>query len=145
MNGLADKLIDWFGGYHPPAAYVPVAFLAGAGIMQMLWLIRRTPLYESAARFSLWIGTLGAAPVALLGWCLAGFGWTDPSWVLTTHRWLGSSVAAAALIVLVLAERSRRDPGKRSIRIAFTIGLVLLIALILAQVFLGRAMVYGFP
>ena len=55
---------------------------------------------------------LAAAGAGALGWFLAGFRLTDSSWVLMTHRWLGTSTVACTGLALVLSEASRRQTAE---------------------------------
>jgi hypothetical protein len=73
---------------------------------------------------------------------VGGFRLIDPSWVLTTHRWLGTSTVACALLILPLSEMSRHPDGRRS-RMGFRFLLFVLAALVSVTGFFGGAVVFG--
>jgi hypothetical protein len=66
---------------------------------------------------------------------------TDADWILTSHRWLGTSTAACAVVVLVLSELSRR-PGRPG-RGVFRLVLLLSTGLVLVTGFFGGALMHG--
>lgn len=140
---FGTKLIDWLGRFHPPASHFPIALLVAAALAELLAIATGRSLFESAARYCLWFGALGAVLTALLGWFMAGFRVTDHSGLLTLHRWVGTAVAISALLVLLLGERRRCRPEKGSARLAFRIGLLIVTSLVLYAGFLGGAMIYG--
>lgn len=143
VPGFAEKFIGWLGRFHPPSTHFPIALLVAAALAELLGIVTRQPFFESAARYCLWFGALGAVLTATLGWFMADFRLADRSTLLTIHRWVGTSVALAAGVVLVLGEKSRRDPGKRGTRLVFRIALFTVTLLVLAAGFLGGAMLYG--
>ena len=61
----------------------------------------------SEPRYCIWFGALTAVIAGALGWCAGTFRLTNPSCVLMTHRWLGTSTVACAGLVLLLSEASR--------------------------------------
>ena len=67
---------------------------------------------------------------------------TDPSWVMMTHRWLGTSTVVCAGLVLVLSELSRR-PDRRRTRMVFLIAVLTLAVLVSVTGFFGGAVAYG--
>ena len=98
--------------------------------------------FRDSARFLVWIGALGAAGAALLGWCAGGFHLVDSDWVETTHRWLGTSTALWAWIVVGLNAASHRPP-RADWRMAYLALLFLGTALVGATGFFGASLVYG--
>jgi plastocyanin len=64
--------------------------------------------------------------------------------VLETHRWLGTSLAVLAVIVLILSERRfRRNLTVPQSAAAFRVALFIAAPLVMATGFFGGAMVYG--
>jgi uncharacterized membrane protein len=106
------KVIPWLAKFHPPAVSFPIALLVAAAVAEVLLRLTRRPLFDAAARSCVWFGALAAVPAACLGWCCGGFELRDPDWVLAAHRWLGTSAAVWALVVLVLSELGRRRGGR---------------------------------
>jgi uncharacterized membrane protein len=141
-QGFFDKLIPWLGNFHPPAVSFPIALLVAAALAELLRVVTGHPLFDSAARFCVWLGAVTAIVAVALGWCRGGFRLSDPSWVVTAHRWLGTATALWAQLVLALSEGSRRCGG-RGIQEAFRLTLFVGTGLVLSTGFLGGALVYG--
>lgn len=75
-----------------------------------------------------------------MGWFFAGFRLTDPDWIMTVHRWLGTAAGIWAMLVLVLCIVTYRSVAwKPWYRLALFIGA----AAVAANGFFGGAMVYG--
>jgi uncharacterized membrane protein len=141
--GFGTKLIDWIGKFHPAASHFPVALLVAAALAELLAIVTGRSFFECPARYCLWFGALGAVLTALLGWFMAGFRLADHAGLLTLHRWVGTAVAFSASLVLLLDERRRCRPDKGGVRLAFRIGLLIVMSLVLYAGFLGGAMIYG--
>jgi uncharacterized membrane protein len=107
-SGLAGELIRWLGKFHPAAANFPIALLVAAAIAEILLTLTGRPTFDVVNRFCLWFGALAAVVTGTLGWFLGGFRTADPSWVMTMHRWLGTSTDVLAVIALLVGEASRR-------------------------------------
>jgi mono/diheme cytochrome c family protein/uncharacterized membrane protein len=142
-DGFFAKLIRCLGTSHPAAVHFPIALLTAAAVAECLRLATGRPAFDAAARYCVWFGALSAVPAGVLGWFVGGFHLTDPDWVLTTHRWLGTSTTVWAVLVLVLSEAGRR---RRSSNQATRWGRAVLLAaaiLVLATGFFGGALVFG--
>jgi len=100
------------------------------------------PAFDAISRYCIWFGTLTAVMAGALGWCAGGFRLTDASWVLMTHRWLGTSTAACAGLVLLLSEASR-SPDRRRTRMSFRVALLVVAVLVSATGYFGGAVVFG--
>ena len=131
--------LAWLGKFHPPAVNFPIAMLTAAALSELLLIRTGRELFFQATRFSVWVGSLGAVAAAILGWFFAGFRLTDDEWLMTTHRWLGTSTFAWALLVLFLCERAYRRAERRAFRLALFAGA----ALVTTTGFFGGALVYG--
>jgi mono/diheme cytochrome c family protein/uncharacterized membrane protein len=141
-QGFLEKLIGWLGNFHPPAVSFPIALLVAAALAELLRVVTGHPLFDGAARFCIWLGAATAIVAVALGWCRGGFRLSDPSWVVTAHRWLGTTTALWAQLVLALSEGARRCGG-RTIQEAFRLTLFVGTGLVLSTGFLGGALVYG--
>ena len=139
---LLGKLVRWVGKFHPPAVHFPIALLTAAAVAELLGIATGQPAFDAITRYCVWFGTLTAAGAGTLGWFLGGFRLTDASWVLMTHRWLGTSTVVCASLVLVLSEVSR-SPDRRRTRICFRAVLVAVAALVSVTGFFGGALVFG--
>ncbi|RIK66948.1 MAG: hypothetical protein DCC65_08370 [Planctomycetota bacterium] len=86
----------------------PVAMILGATLAEALLLATKRSFFVNAGRFCLWVGCVGAVVAAVLGWFFGGFHLVDDSWVLTSHRWLGTTTAAWSVLLLVVGEQTFR-------------------------------------
>ncbi len=141
-TGMFSNLITWLGKFHPPTVNFPIALLLAAALAEILWAVTEQPGFRFASRFCIWLGALGAVAGSILGWFFAGFRLTDPSWILTTHRWLGTGTSVWALLVLILSEQSRRRNNPR-LETTFWATLFIGAALVSTTGFFGGAMIYG--
>lgn len=135
------RLLVWLGKFHPAIVHFPIALLIAAALAELLSLRFNPAFFSNAARFSLWVGALGAAGAALIGWLYGGFRLTDEEAVLTVHRWNGTAIAVLALAALWLGERRARPPLFRSG--LYRGALILTTSLVTLNGYLGGLMVYG--
>jgi plastocyanin len=141
-SGPAGEIIRWLGKFHPPAASFPIALLVAAAVAEVLSTATRRPVFDAANRYCLWFGALAAVLTGTLGWFTGGFRTTDASWIMMTHRWLGTSADVLTIMTLVLGEVSRR-PGRQTVRHWFRVLLVVVALMVLTAGFFGGALVYG--
>ena len=141
-RGFFAKLIRWLGKFHPPAVHFPIALLTAAAVAELLRMATGKPAFDAITRYCIWFGTLTAVIAGALGWCAGGFRLTNPSWVLMTHRWLGTSTVACAGLVLLLSEASR-CPDRRRTRMSFRVALLVVAVLVSATGHFGGAVVFG--
>jgi plastocyanin len=134
--------LRWIGHFHPPITAFPIAMLVGAAAAEALRLFTKAAWLEGAGRWCVILGAAGAVIAAPLGWAFAVG--RSGTWVLETHRWLGTCLAVLSVIVLVLSERRfRRNLESPPEPNAFRIALFLAAPLVMATGFFGGAMVYG--
>jgi len=143
QSGLA-KLISWLGKSHPPSVHFPIALLISAAVAELLLIITGQSLFEAAARFCVWLGSVSTLGAVTLGWFFAGFRLSDPDWIMTVHRWLGTAVGFLAVLILVLCIAAYRPSEqqkrwKRWYRLALFAGA----AAVAANGFFGGALIYG--
>jgi uncharacterized membrane protein len=141
-KGYFEKLIRWLGKFHPPAVHFPIALLTAAAVAEVLRMATGKPAFDDISRYCVCFGALTAAGAGTLGWFLAGVRLSDASWVLMTHRWLGTSTVACAGLVLLLSEASRR-PERRRTRMCFRVTLLVVAVLVSVTGFFGGAVVFG--
>jgi uncharacterized membrane protein len=134
--------LAWLGNFHPAAVNFPIAMLVGAAVAELLLMATKRQFFVNAGRFCLWFGGLAAIVAATLGWFFGGFHLIDDHWIMTTHRWLGTTTAIWALITLIVGERSYRsaDPSRRALYRPF---LFISAIAVLVTGFFGGAMLYG--
>ncbi|HEX4589201.1 MAG TPA: DUF2231 domain-containing protein, partial [Gemmataceae bacterium] len=141
-RAFRESLIGWLGKYHPPAVHFPIALLTAAAVAEMLQVVTGKPFFDAVSRFCVWFGTLAAAGAGILGCFAGGVRLIDDYWVMTTHRWLGTSTVTCAGLALALSEMSRQ-PDRRRTRTCFRVVLLASAFLALATGFFGGAVVYG--
>ena len=133
-------LLSWLGRFHPPLTHFPIALLIAAAAAELLFIRSGSVLFEHSVRFSVWSAALTALPAAVLGWFFGGFHLVDDEWVMTAHRWSGTGAALLALWILLLLERTGREPASRGL---FRAALFSGAALVAAAGFFGGALLYG--
>lgn len=136
--GMA-KFIGWLGKFHPAVVHFPIALLIAAAVAEVLFAGTGKLLFNNARVYCLWFGIIGAVGAGILGWFFAGFELIDENWLLTTHRWLGTSTVICSLLLGWLALTSAKRPS----RLLFRLVLLLAVILVSATGFFGGAMLYG--
>jgi uncharacterized membrane protein len=139
---FSAKVSGWLGNFHPAAVHFPIALLAAAAVAVLLRLVTGRPAFDAVARYCLWFGALSAVVAGTLGWFRGGARLADASWVMLTHRWLGTAVVASALLALLFGEVSRRPDHPRT-RAFFRVLLLAVAGLVLVTGFFGGAVLYG--
>jgi len=141
-RGFFEKLIRWLGKFHPPLVHFPIALLTAAAVAELLRLATGKPAFDAISRFCIWFGALTAVAAGILGWFLVGFRFTDASWVMMMHRWIGTFTVACAGLVLVLSEMSR-PPARHRTQVWFRVTLFVAAALVSVTGFFGGAVAFG--
>jgi uncharacterized membrane protein len=113
-----------------------------AAAAEVVQLTRGSYSFDAASRFYLSLGVLAALVAGALGWCAAGFRISADSWIVSMHRWAGTSTVSCAGLLLVLSERRRRQDDEQT-RTWFRLALFAAALLVLVTGFLGGAVVYG--
>ena len=143
QTGLA-KIIGWLGNFHPPSVNFPIALLLSGAMAELLLMFTGRSFFDAAARFCIWLGTLSTVPAVILGWFFAGFRLSDPDWIMTVHRWLGTATGVWAIMLLLLCIAAHRTNGQGRrwlpwYRLALFVGALA----VAANGFFGGAMIYG--
>ena len=144
--GLAtpQRLVRWFGRFHPVVVHFPIALLLAALAADLMgWFLRNEDL-SSASRYASIAGAAGAAVAAALGWA-AWFYSVDPgelAWALSAHRWFGTATAIlAALAALYAVSRPRSaSPRRRVLQRALLVACAVMVAI---TGHLGSLLVFG--
>ena len=138
---FSQRLFNWLGRLHVMVIHFPIAMIIGAFGIELFGLWRRNARYQHVARIMLVVGTLGAIVAASLGWFAGGFYLADRNPVLMTHRWLGTSIAAfASLLVYLAFARRRRQRKDRAVYWLLLAGLTVAISI---QGWLGGSFMHG--
>ncbi len=134
-DSLVYRSIKYAGKYHLLALHFPIALLLMATAVQ--WYAMASGRGGNLVPPLLWFGTAGAVAAAALGWMYAYdsvyFG--DDEKLLFLHRWLGTSTAVVAVLVLLLQKRL----GPKS----FSLALSLCGALVAISAHFGASLVNG--
>lgn len=138
---LGQRLVSWLGRLHTLVIHFPIAMFVGALGVELFGLWRRDRNYTAAAHVMLIVGAAGAVVAALLGWFAGGFYLTDRNQVLMLHRWLGTAIAGAAIILLYLSATARREPEKP--RTTYWIALGVMTVAIAVQGYIGGSFMHG--
>ncbi|REK12668.1 MAG: hypothetical protein DWQ37_11325 [Planctomycetota bacterium] len=136
------KFLYWVGNFHPPGSDLPVGAAVVAFVSELLFLVTGRALFAAATRVSVWVAGLSAAGVAIGGWCLAGFRFDDPNWMLETHRWWGTGTALGMLVLVGIAEVAYRKQSDAA-RWTFRLGLLAGVIALGVTGYFGGAMIYG--
>lgn len=126
--------VDVLRALHPATVHFPIAFFLLAGLFEALALARRRPEYSSTSYFLILAGTVGACVAALFGWIHTGL-WFGGEIAMHWHRWIGSGVALAGLVMLLLLRWQKR--GAVRLLLAFTC------AALVVQGYLGGELAHG--
>lgn len=134
------KPLAWLGKLHPPLTHFPIALLTAAALAELLFIRTGTAGYRHAVVFTVRLGAAAALLAAPLGWLFAGFHLVDEEWVMTAHRWAGTSMALLAVVLVALVERGELSNTRQT---RFRVALFSSAALVGATGFLGGALIYG--
>ena len=117
--------------------------ILAAVLAEALLVFTGRQAYCDIVRFCLWLGVLGGAAAAGLGWLHAEHGLFlgQRATALFWHRWLGVAGVVGLLVVAVMSEMRYRlgaDGGK-----AFRITLLIVAAILIAGGYLGGGLTHG--
>ena len=138
---FGQRLVSWLGRLHTQLVHFPIAMFIGALAVELYGLWRKSRDYQRAAQVMLVVGAIGAVVAAFLGWFAGGFYLTDRNIVLMIHRWLGTAIAVAGVILLYLAGAAHRAPEKP--RTLYWTALGALTMAIAVQGYLGGTFMHG--
>jgi len=136
------KFAYWLGSFHPPATDLPVGLAMAALLSEALRVVSKREGFMTITRFCVWVAAASGLAAGILGWCLAGFRFEDPAWLLDRHRWFGTGTALWLPITAVLMEVSIRRE-RTSWRRVFQAALLIAVVLIGVTGYFGGAMIYG--
>lgn len=94
-------MIEFIGKFHPLLVHLPIGFLVLLGAFELLTLRAKKPQFADAIRVVLALTVPVTLASIVCGWLLAGNGEYEGS-NLFWHRWLGVTLGAATLVLLVL-------------------------------------------
>lgn len=136
-QSFGARLVDWVGRLHPMLVHFPIAFIPAALFTAIAG--RRRAGFAKPVQFL--VVTAGVtAPFAMLtGWLSGGSNPSADGWVMQSHRWLGTGIGVAALVLGVFAlKRPEKDRG-----FGMIVALSVVTAAIVVQGWFGGALVHG--
>ena len=114
-----------------------------AALADFIYLFKPVPLLRNVLSFNLYLAAPSSIIAAILGWSLAAVEGVTPDLkgTLYWHRWLGTSTAALALILLVMwhFEYTKSKSGTAVFRLLLFCGALL----VAVTGHLGGQLVYG--
>lgn len=132
-------LVDFLGRLHPAVVHFPIALFLVAALAELIMIFNPTAGVGSSVRFLVWTGAAGGIVAASLGWLAGGIRVSDRSETLGLHRWTGTGIAAAGL-VLALLSGAAAGSGKR---LVFRLILAVIATAILFQGYWGAELSLG--
>ncbi len=119
LSSLASTAADapeltptrFLGRTHPILVHFPIALLVAAAAHELQRWIRRVPGMSPSTFPLIAAATLAAIAATVSGWMNAAWEHDgSTSETLLRHRWLGTIVTGAMIVVALLAERAGRNP-----------------------------------
>lgn len=132
---FVERLIAWFGHLHPALVHFPIAFFPAAWFTAIVG--RRRPAFSAPVQFLVVAGGVFAPLAVIAGWITAAD--AEPSNILTYHRWLGTGVGIAGLLLGIWAWRRPWEDRGAGMILALTVMTVA----ILVQAGLGAIVTHG--
>lgn len=107
-------MIEFIGKFHPLFVHLPIGFLLLLGALE--WLARKPQWKElaTANRVILLLAIPVSIASVVCGWLLAESGGYDAN-ALFWHRWLGTGIAVAAVVLWILRQRGGMTAYRRSL------------------------------
>lgn len=132
------SFVSLLGKLHVVVIHFPIALIPFAAVLATWARLAKRQSLEGAANIALWVGASFAVVAALMGWIAASQSSYPESFdtVLLFHRWLGTSLAALALLVAILFRRIAGRNGRVAV-------LWILSVLVLLVGHLGGSLIYG--
>lgn len=107
-------MIEWLGRFHPLLVHLPIGFIVLLAILEWLALRPQWKELNAATRVILALNIPASVASVVCGWLLALDG-SYESGALFWHRWLGTGVAVACLILWMLRQRGWQSGYRRSV------------------------------
>ncbi|KAB2653251.1 MAG: hypothetical protein DVB33_03665 [Verrucomicrobia bacterium] len=96
-------MIEFIGKFHPLFVHLPIGFFTLLGVFELLALRPNWKQLASANRVILLLTIPASLASVVCGWLLARG--QEESSTLFWHRWLGTGVAAAAILLWIVRQR----------------------------------------
>lgn len=134
---FGERAMSWAGRTHPFAVHFPIALFPVA--LVALILARRRGETVELIRSLIIVAGVASVIASALGWLTGGFALSQDDALHFWHRWIGSGLAIAGLVIATWAYRQREAVFSRSM----TTALAVITLVLLVQGWLGAALVHG--
>jgi uncharacterized membrane protein len=128
------------GRLHPLLVHFPIALILIAAIAELIFLVTRSPWWQTVAVANVRAGAVFAAGSAGAGWVLASSHIVEASPALEWHRWLGLMAAIAAITAALMTRKI--DPPVKP-QLLFRIALFSAAAIVAVAGHFGAVLVWG--
>ncbi len=99
---------------HPATVHFPIALFLMAALTEIIAIARPSQGLSAAVRIMIYGGAAGAILAASFGWIHTGI-WFGGDTNMQIHRWTGTAIAIAGVILASLA--SRKKTGRLALRV----------------------------
>ena len=138
-----SKLMASFGKYHPLIVHFPIALFLTAAFAQVLNLRSKGGDYDNAVSLIVWVAAFGALGAGLLGWAHSGPVQAGENVVMSSHRWIGTSLLIGGLVTAYLMTKANKSEGGLRKNKAFNLLLFSMALFVAVNGFLGGALAHG--
>jgi uncharacterized membrane protein len=108
-----QNLIEFIGKFHPLVLHLPIGFFTLLAVLEILALRPRWKDLATANRVILLLTIPASIASVVCGWFLAR-GQTETQ-TLALHRWFGTAVAVAAILLWIIRQRGWMTAYRRSL------------------------------
>lgn len=146
-----SKFMAAFGKFHPLIVHFPIALFLTAAFAQVLNIRSKGEVkgevkggaYDKTVSLLVWLGALGALGAGLLGWAHSGPMQAGENVVMSSHRWIGTSLLIGGLITAFLMTKAKKTKGGLIGNKAFNVFLFTMALGVAINGFLGGALAHG--
>ena len=137
------KTMAAFGKFHPLIVHFPIALFLTAAFAQILNIRSKTGAYDKTVMLLVWLGALGALGAGLLGWAHSGPVQINENTIMSSHRWIGSSLLVGGLLTAFIMNKAKSREGGMSKHVMFNVLLFAMALGVAINGFLGGALAHG--
>lgn len=138
-----SKLMASFGKFHPLIVHFPIALFLTAAFAQVLNLRSKDGAYDNTVSLIVWVAAFGALGAGLLGWAHSGPAQAGENIVMSSHRWIGTSLLIGGLVTAYLMKKAKKSEAGLRGNKAFNLFLFSMALFVAVNGFLGGALAHG--
>ncbi|PCI53090.1 MAG: hypothetical protein COB36_13385 [Alphaproteobacteria bacterium] len=138
-----SKVMAAFGKFHPLIVHFPIALFLSAAFAQVLNMRTKDGAYDKTVSLLVWLGTFGALGAGLLGWAHSGPVQLGENAVMSSHRWIGTSLLIGGMITAYVMTKARKTKGGLRASKAFNLLLFAMALGVAVNGFLGGSLAHG--